>query len=307
VLACDAFTRCWVHEHVLLDRVANVVADDQRAAARRLADAWHEGNQRVFDGSMKALARQLAATAVDRQAVPTTSLGASVRAWLRSIVREPGSGEGPSQAAMAELAIRLNQRVIEATDELITLHGLSGRASAEVLERLRSDYDVDLAIDPDRATLVGAAISGALGGLAADLAAGGLTLGAGAILGTLLGAAGSRGLARAYNTSRGAEGSFVRWSASFLDARFVSAVLRYLAVAHFGRGRGDYEDAELPSRWRELVTSSSAARGHEMTAVWALAQRDATTVSADEIATAVEPIVRAVSLEVLDRLYPSRT
>jgi hypothetical protein len=177
-----------------------------------------------------------------------------------------------------------------------------------VLERLRSDYDVDLAVDPDKATLIGAAISGALGGLAADLAAGGLTLGAGAILGTLLGAAGSRGLARAYNTSRGSEGSFVRWSESFLDARLVSAVLRYLAVAHFGRGRGDYEDAELPARWRELVTSSAAARGHETTAVWALAQRDAaTTVSADEIAARLEPIVRGVALDVFDRLYPSRT
>jgi predicted GTPase len=305
VLACDAFARCWIHEHVLLDQVVDVVAVEQRASAGRLAAAWRERNRRVFDGSMSALARQLAATAVDQQAVPATSLGATVRAWLRGLVRDAGAGDGPSRVAMGELAARLDQRVVAATDELIALHGLSGRASAEVLERLRGDYDVDLAIDPGKATLIGAAISGTLGGLAADLAAGGLTLGAGAILGTLLGAAGSRGLARAYNTSRGTEGSFVRWSTSFLDARLVAAVLRYLAVAHFGRGRGDYVDADSPARWRELVTSAAAAHARQTAACWALAQRDpAVAVSADAIAAELQPIVGAVALDVLDRLYP---
>jgi len=62
-------------------------------------------------------------------------------------------------------------------------------------------YAVDKAADPGKASVVGAAVSGALGGLAADLAAGGLTFGAGALLGGLLGAAGARG-SRAPTTSR---------------------------------------------------------------------------------------------------------
>ena len=61
------------------------------------------------------------------------------------------------------LAERLDQRVVESTGELIALHGLAGRASSEVLERLRSHYELDLAIDPGKASIVGAAITGALG------------------------------------------------------------------------------------------------------------------------------------------------
>ena len=60
------------------------------------------------------------------------------------------------------------------------------------------------------------------------------TFGAGAVLGGLLGAAGARGLAGAYNLARGSDATTVRWSAEFLTGRVAGAVLRYLAVAHLG-------------------------------------------------------------------------
>jgi len=101
-----------------------------------------------------------------------------------------------------------------------------------------AQYAVDKAADPGKVSLIGAAISGALGGLAADLAAGGLTFGAGALLGGLIGAAGARGLASAYNLVRGSDATTVRWSGEFMSGRVSAALLRYLAVAHFGRGRG---------------------------------------------------------------------
>jgi len=74
-------------------------------------------------------------------------------------------------------------------------------------------------------------VSGALGGLVADLASGGLTLGAGALIGGVLGALGIGGAARAYNEAGGAHDGRVRWSAEFLAQRFDAAILRYLAVA----------------------------------------------------------------------------
>ena len=48
-------------------------------------------------------------------------------------------------------------------------------------------------------------------------------------------------------------GGTVRWSDEFLEARLASALVRYLAVAHFGRGRGDFQVAEAPEPWREAV------------------------------------------------------
>jgi hypothetical protein len=101
-----------------------------------------------------------------------------------------------------------------------------------------AEYAVDKAADPGKASLIGAAVSGALGGLAADLAAGGLTFGAGAVLGGILGAAGARGLASGYNLARGSDATRGRWSGEFMTGRVSGAVLRYLAVAHFGRGAG---------------------------------------------------------------------
>jgi len=105
---------------------------------------------------------------------------------------------------MARLAQRLDAAVRAATDRLIELHGLSGHAAGDILQRMGSSTPWTRPPTPARPSLVGAALSGALGGLAADLAAGGLTFGAGALLGGLLGAAGARSLASAYNLARAA-------------------------------------------------------------------------------------------------------
>jgi len=70
VLAFDAFARCWVHEHVLLDRVVELVPAPDREGCARLIDAWRARNLNAFEASMQVLAGQLAATAVDEEGVP---------------------------------------------------------------------------------------------------------------------------------------------------------------------------------------------------------------------------------------------
>jgi hypothetical protein len=67
--------------------------------------------------------------------------------------------------------------------------------------------------------------SGALAGLKADLATGGLTLGAGAVAGGLIGALGAAGVARGLNAARGRAQSHVDWGADELDA-MAAALLR---------------------------------------------------------------------------------
>jgi len=301
-LAFDAFARCWVQEHVLLDRIGAVLPAERQSSFLRLADAWKARNRTVFEQCMQVLARQLAATATDAATVPTTGLRDAARSWLGSLLR-PGAErpDAAADAAMGELARRLDAEVRRTTDELIELHGLSGRAAAEVLQRMGAAYAVDKAADPGKASVVGAAVSGALGGLAADLAAGGLTFGAGALLGGLLGAAGARGIASAYNLARGSDASTVRWSGEFLGGRVTAAVLRYLAVAHFGRGRGDFVAGEYPAHWGPRVAAAVASRATLLEGVWSAAARG-------DPAAVLEPRLRApleaIASEVLGRLYP---
>jgi len=148
-------------------------------------------------------------------------------------------------------------------------------------------------------------VSGALGGLAADLGAGGLTFGAGALIGGVLGAFGARGVARAYNLARGSEEGTVRWSAEFLESRLAAALMRYLAVAHFGRGRGDFVAGLAPAHWQEAVNEAVQMRRAQLQPVWAIARAaEADKSNTDSTAAALLPIVAASAREVLSRFYP---
>jgi len=301
-VAFDAFARCWVQEHVLLERIGAVLEEERRAAFVRLADAWRARNHETFERSVQVLARQLAATAADGEVVAAQGAGAAARAWLTSLLGTKQRGDAATDTAMGKLAQRLDAEVRRATDDLIALHGLSGRAGEEILQRMGAEYAVNKAADPGKASLIGAAVSGALGGLAADLAAGGLTFGAGAVLGGLLGAAGARGLASAYNLARGSDATTVRWSGEFLTGRASGAVLRYLAVAHFGRGRGDYVASEYPPHWGPLVEACVQARRSELETQWSSAGRGET---ASALEARLRPQLEAITEDVLARLYPS--
>jgi hypothetical protein len=300
-LAFDAFARCWVQEHALLDRIGKALPQDRQAAFARLAAAWRERNREMFERSMQVLARQLAAIAVDSAVTTAAGAGATARAWFTSLLGGRSRSDPATEAAMAQLAQRLDQQVRRATDELIALHGLSGQSAAEILKRMGAEYAVDKAADPGKASLIGAAVSGALGGLAADLAAGGLTFGAGAVLGGLLGAAGARGLAGAYNLARGGDGTTVRWSGDFLTGRVAGALLRYLAVAHFGRGRGDYVAGEYPPHWAPIVDEALASRRQQFEGLWTAAAGGETE---PVLESRLRPLLETLVSDVLDRLYP---
>lgn len=301
-LAFDAFARCWVQEHALLGRIGAVLPPARRESFARLADAWRARNRDTFERSMQVLAKQLSIVAADGATVTAQGAAGTARAWVSALLGGRGRTDPATEAAMAQLAQRLDAAVRSATDELIALHGLSGRAAGEILQRMGSEYAVDKAADPGKASLIGAALSGALGGLAADLAAGGLTFGAGAVLGGLLGAAGARGLAGAYNLARGSDATSVRWSAEFLTGRVAGAVLRYLAVAHFGRGRGDYVAGEYPQHWSAVVDAAISARRLVLDELWSAAE-SSTTAAALE--SRLRPQLEGIVSDVLERLYPA--
>lgn len=299
VLPLDAFARCWVQESHLLDAVGPALPDAKREAFARLRRGWQQQRERTFDAAMRALAASVARIAADGETVADSG--------LRERLRDAGAALGVGDAqdtsrarAMQRLAQRLDAEVQASTGELIALHGLEGEARQSVLDRLAEHYEVRARLDEGRAALIGGAVTGALAGLKADLAAGGLTLGGGLLAGGLLGALGAAGLARGVNLVRGTEQTRVIWAEPAL-LRFVeAALLRYLAVAHYGRGRGQWRDAEAPAHWRGPVEAAVAARRDTLLA----ALRRRASLDAETLAELVQPPLAAAARDVLQRLYP---
>jgi hypothetical protein len=301
VLALDAFARCWVQEIALLDAVGDHLPERSREAFSRLADAWRAQREAVFAQSMQVLAQRLARAACDREAVRDAGLRGRLRELGRALGL-PGDAEAtPKQAAMAALAARLDADIRAGTDRLIELHGLGGHARDEILTRLAEHYAVRERISEGRAALWGGAITGALTGLKADLASGGLTLGGGLLAGGVLGALGAAGLARGYNLVRGTEQTELAWADDVLDQLALSALLAYLAVAHYGRGRGEWTPSEHPAHWHEVVAGVLREHRAATAAIWA--QR-AERKPCEALAPALQAELTAAARQVLARLYP---
>jgi hypothetical protein len=202
---------------------------------------------------------------------------------------------------MGQLATRLGEATAASTDELIKLHGLSGKAARKVLERVSDDY-AHQAKTPEGATAaLGGMVSGAIGGLAADLAAGGLTLGGGMIVGAILGGLGGTGIAKGFNLARGEDTSSVRWSSELLERLTVTAVLRYLAVAHFGRGRGEWAEGEHPKFWQKVVEEAVAERRLDLSRIL---KSSGTAVSDPGRLQALTELMQQLGSATLTKLYP---
>ena len=308
VLPLDAFARAWVQELTLLRAIEDVLGDERRALMGRLRAAWQAQRERTFDAAMHSLAASLARLASTTEVLPE---GAGLRTKLRNVGAAVGLGktEGtPAALAQKALAGRLDAEVRANTLELLQLHGLSGTAQQEILTRLATHYELRLRMDETRAAMWGGMVTGALVGLKADVLSGGLTLGGGLLAGGLIGALGAAGLARCVNLVRGTEHSWIAWNAEALDQMVDAALLRYLAVAHFGRGRGDWAQGETPAHWKDVIAAELAAHRDGLAAVWSKrelrADRDANTVA---LAAVLQPVVRAAASGALARLYPAAT
>lgn len=299
-LALDAFARCWTQEDGLLRAVSAVLEPDKQQAFARLRSAWRMRNLEVFDASAHALAGQLADIAVDREPVPPARLKDHAGRWLTSLFNGDERPDPATERAMQNLAQRLDSAALNATEALIALHGLSGHAAKEIHARMAGQFSVDRPADAAKSSVIGGLASGALGGLAADVAAGGFTFGAGALIGGVLGALGVGGAARAYNFVRGMDTGKVCWAPEFLTEHCGVALLRYLAVAHFGRGRGAWVASEYPPHWQPAVLQVVSNYLDPLNNVWELADNNAR----NDIEAALYPIVKRAMQDVLERLYP---
>lgn len=303
VLPLDAFARCWVQEGALLHALAPLLPLARRDAFARLCAAWDARAQATWHQAMAILAERLVHAAFDRQAAPGSGwtdraqdIGASLG------LRRPGH-ETAREQAMRQLAQRLNASIRQSTDQLIRLHGLGGQATDVVLTRLAAQYALREPASESKAAMLGGLVTGALAGLKADIASGGMTLGGGVLAGGVLGALGAAGLARGYNLVRGVDVPTLAWADELLDELTQSALLGYLAVAHYGRGRGDWSAAEHPAFWFDRVNAVVERHRAELHSLWT--QRSSDTPAQRHVLTgALHQWLSAASSELLLQLYP---
>jgi hypothetical protein len=128
------------------------------------------------------------------------------------------------------------------------------------------------------------------------------------IAGGILGALGGSALAKGYRVVGGREEPSVQWTTEFVRALCRQAALRYLAVAHFGRGRGEFRDVEQPAHWSAAVDAALAGRVRELDAVLARAGRERPAAS-DASGAAAGEVMRGLLERVLRDFYgrPART
>ena len=180
----DAFTRCWTEEHHILEKAAEVLPADKRRVAKTLRDAWVANNLAIFDRAVAAMARWAVDAVTDTEPLPEDGLGD--RLW-RLLSRSSRDRElDRVQQAMYD---RLACATTETVNRLIAIHGLDGETAAKMAEASRDEFTVKRDVEEPLAATVGGAASGLVGGLSADLLAGGMTFGGGAIVGMLLGGA----------------------------------------------------------------------------------------------------------------------
>ncbi len=306
VLPLDAFARCWIQELTLLRAVESVLpAGGQRERMGRLRVAWRVQREQTFAAAMHSLADSLARIASTKELL-TDARGfkARLRSVGAAVAQGMGMGqldESPAALAQRALAQRLDEEVRVNTLALIRLHGLSGDSQGEILTRLATHYELRLRMDEGKAAMWGGMVSGALVGLKADVLSGGLTLGGGLLAGGLIGALGAAGLARCVNLVRGTDRSWIAWNAEALDQMVEAALLRYLAVAHFGRGRGDWVQGESPPHWKEVIARALAPLREALAVAWA-SRGDGD--EGEPLALALQPLLDRAARAALEQLYP---
>jgi len=301
VLSLDAFARCWVQEGTLLRAVARALPDAKQPAFARLEAAWHAAREAQFTAAMAAIAEPIARAAGARAALPNAGLRGSLLEVGKAIGVAGERIDRTKETAMRALSERLDADLRASTDRLLALHHLDGRAADDVMASLAADVTTDRPVDERKAAVIGGFVSGALTGLAADLASGGLTFGAGLLAGGIVGAVSAAGLARGMNLVRGKTESTLRWSDEFVAALVPAAVLRYLAVAHYGRGRGEWAASESPPFWRDAVKAAIERQGGVASLVTLVAAKRADEPS---LARALQAKLGEIALAALGTLYP---
>lgn len=293
VLPLDAFARCWVQENHLMETIAGLLPSERRRSFQVLQRAWRQRNLTVYEDAMRLLADLLTSGVLDGVEVRAESMWEKLGIGRAEINREYGE-------ARQKLAAGLAERVERTTNALILLHGLDGRTGSRAVEVLHGQFHRPERVSQSIWGVLGSFAGGAMGGLIADLKLGGMTFGGGALVGGLATGLTTYAVILSYHLVRGGD-ERLHWSREHFREQTRLAILCYLAVAHFGRGRGVWYDGDQPELWREVVEEVITQERGAVDGLWKLGVE--AQAMPDAVVREAHRMIKRMSQTVLAMLY----
>ena len=299
VHSLDAFSRCWVQEGILFETIHSLLSPDDRQRMTRLFAVWQKANLTLFHAAMEQWAVLVSRAAKSR--VMTKGDGSSM--------------EVQKQQAVDSLLMDLVNEVGATTKAVIALHGLEGDAIGVIQARMEHVEVLRGGQSWGEATLSGTAIggiggaltSGAYAGLHLDAATGGVSMGlftvAGAVVGGVLGFLGGGAWVE---RQAGHQQTPVMWSDDYLDLLVQDVIIRYLAIAHFGRGQGHYvADPEDPRFWIDKVKTLVSGQRATLHEQWTRLREQELMPRTDKKPKQLAALLASITLELLWSTYPA--
>ena len=257
------FSRTWMGDGVLLDAIGQALPLDRRAGFEHIVRAWNARNEERLHRSMSVIAAHALFAA--RQVEEAQAGQLSARNLLPA---EREVQANARQEAMKRIAGRIEVSAQKMAALLRQANGVGDDAAPVIEHRLEERFVVQQPVDASHAGVAGAA-TGAAMGASVDLLAGGLTLGAAAALGALVGG-GAAFIAAAWKNRASPSGAtLVQLSDAMLDAIVEAALLRYVAIVHWARGV-----EEPDARWRGEVVARVQAEKPLLAGYWNTARSE---------------------------------
>ncbi len=297
VLPFRAFSGCWVQEPVLLNEIARLVPRSKSKGFLRLAAAWHARNTARFKMAMAELSAELVAAAAVKERVS----GDPRTLWSLMSPAQRDLHKKATSDAVSSIAERLEQRATDTYVKLLKLHGVGHSSAARARSALEGQFDVNSGLNASQAAMGGAA-TGATVGASVDLMTGGLTLGAAALLGALVGGSGAA-LAAAWKNRFSESGvTTVQLPDELLEIITVERLLGYLQVVHLDEAAVGEGKVDLPPYWKTYVLAATNGRRAELASIWASVRGAPDPIGpAQQLAQELEAIMSGV----LFKLYPN--
>jgi len=302
----DSFTRCWIQEIALYDEIGKILDDAHRTRYDKLAQAIKSQHHQRLEASVEILATYLLDIATDNEELATGWFEKLKDLWGSMRKRIPWSHSEelqPHELAMKTLAQRYMDSTKLVTERLIVTNRLTGATTGEIVEAASKKFSITAPLDAATTSLTVGVISGFATGLGADLIAGGLTLGTGALVGAMLGLVGSAALAKGYNlyTSNGKK--VIGWSETSFNDALENALLLYLAIAHFGRGQGDWYRKVDSEYWKNAVNNAMNNNSDEIKKFWKHAREES---HACDTQIEITALLKRLLTELLEIRYPGK-
>ena len=118
-----------------------------------------------------------------------------------------------------------------------------------------------------------------------------------ALLGGIIGAIGGVGAATIYNSRHRKEGIDISWSERAAQDFMLESLLLYLAVAHFGRGRGDWQEGESPEFWKKAVQDAMTEQKVSFQAIRKLTPEE----GVEQLTRMTDSLLRGVFMQLYER------